>query len=181
MQINRKLGFITPVIRGIPVWEHSEASDPLGRISHQLFSCGFHQLIMQGAEMMTMVSCFSEQGYSWFGCIYKLVALVRGRDELTIGTYLCQTERAYRTPSDPISAVTVMCRTISRWDPSQSQLYVNTRVKSDCSFFKLSLLCKHTIFSKLGIDHMLKILENSFISLLKHHCFAFVNYFSLFI
>lgn len=63
MQINRKLGFITSVIRGIPVWEHSAASDPLGRISHQLFSCGFHQLIMQGAEMMTMVSCFSEQGY----------------------------------------------------------------------------------------------------------------------
>lgn len=76
MQINK--GFITPVIREVPVWEHSAASGPLGRISHQLCSCGFHQLIMLGAEMMTTVSClkdFSEQGIVglivstslWFG------------------------------------------------------------------------------------------------------------------
>lgn len=118
MHINRKLGFITPVIRGISLWEHSAASGPWGRISYQCCCCGFHQLIMLGAaEMMITVSClkaFSAQGYSWFGCVYLLMALVSGREDLSSATYLCQTERTHRVSSDPINAVTVTCRAISR-------------------------------------------------------------------
>lgn len=118
MHINRKLGFITPVIRGISLWEHSAASGPWGRISYQRCCCGFHQLIrLRAAEMMITVSClkaFSAQRYSWFGCVYLLVALVSGREDLSSATYLCQTERTHRVPSDPINAVTVTCRAISR-------------------------------------------------------------------
>lgn len=72
MQTHRNPGFITLWVSGIPVWEHSAGSGPSIGISHQLCSCGFHQLILLGAEISNTMDfypkIFSAQQPVWFGC-----------------------------------------------------------------------------------------------------------------
>lgn len=127
MQTHRNAGFITWWVRGIPVWEHGAGSGPSGRISHQLCSCGFHQLILLGAEMSnTMDFCpkaFSAQGYIWFRCVscllFKWLAEIALSVVLTSSLSNREDSQSHWSPSDPINAVTVMCRTASGLDHSK--------------------------------------------------------------
>lgn len=163
MQINRKMGFITPVIRGVPVWEHSAASGPLGRISHQFCSCGFHQLIMLAVEMMTIVSClkdFSE--HSIVGLVVSTSLWLWREAEMALPLVL--TFVKHRGLTEHPFILLVQRHWCAELFPgeiphSHSCMWLQERkvtatfLSSPCSEFS------HRIFSKLRIGDILKILE----------------------
>lgn len=93
MQTRRTPGFITPVVQRNTCLGTQCRLRPSGRISHQLRSCGYHQLVNMAGGRGEQCHGLLYQSLRCTG-VYLVwlcllfVVLVTSRDGLTSGTYL---------------------------------------------------------------------------------------------